>query len=216
MTAFDPDIFELVCNTIVTEFGISPHRLTPDTAMVDLDLDQQEYDTLYSILSEETGVSLHDVYSTMPVLNYGENEKVMSSLRNIAPFNRFAADYLERCDVQPEKETVGSIAASFTEGKYVRSGLTFPPTLPPHAPLNVLFRLVGLPLLFVVFVPYLYTLMPCNPFAWYCGWTMTDRLGDVVKVLCVISTLYVVSALWPGLSALRYRKARLARRGANR
>ncbi|MEJ6401796.1 hypothetical protein [Yoonia sp. 2307UL14-13] len=213
MAEFDPEVYDMVCDVLTGEFGISPHRTGPDVEMINLDLDYQEYDRLYVVLSERTGVSLQEISATMPVINCGESENAMQSLRNIAPFSVFAADYLNRCDIRAERETIGSIAATFTAGKYVRSGLLFPLTLPPHSRAHVLIKLVVVPLLVVVGLPVAYTMWPCNPFAWYCGWTMDGRLGDVIGFLVVSSIIFTSGTLWPGLQALRRRRARFRRRG---
>ena len=210
---FDPEIFDKLCHLIAEEFVADPHRLTPDTEVIELELDQEEYHRLYQRMAEETGVRLNDIIHSMPIYSLDEGETTMISLQNWAAFNPDAADYLDRCDVRTEKETLGSIAASFTAGEYVSSGQFFEPLYPPRSKRYVIgWAIFILGMGFVIIPHALAYFKGCNLACVMREEGHMDRVFEILPLTGGLALVLLTVAFVPGWLALRSRRRRAARR----
>ncbi|MCG3266242.1 hypothetical protein [Yoonia sp. I 8.24] len=208
----DPDVFDLLCKILADEFGADSSRLTPKTELISLQLDQEEYHRLYEQMAEATGVDLNAVVHSMPLYSIDESETVMGSLRNLAPFNSDAKQYLESCDVRTDKETLGSIADSFARGEYVASGLYFDPIFPARSKRYVISWTLGIVVVLLIIGPLWWAVRPCGPFKPGCSagplWVYLKALIYTVPATVLLLGL----AFAPGMIALRARRKRRARR----
>ena len=112
----------------------------------------------------------------MPIYQLEHGEHVMRSLQNIAPFSQDVATYLDSSALRVEKEMLGSIAATFAEGRYVSSGLTFGPMFPPRNKPQVIWRTCAAVVLLGFVIPLVGANLPCVS----CCWTYHGGLRATV------------------------------------
>ncbi len=213
MAAFDTEIFDILCQVLESEFGADPKRLTPDLELGELHLDQEEYHHLYALMAEKTDVNLHKIVNSMPLYSVDEGDWTMRSLQNLAAFSNEAAEYLDRCDVRTEKETLRSITQSFAAGEYVSSGLYFDPFFPPRSKTYVIALSLGIVLALVVIGPVIWASWPCKPLLWVCYGGPGERYLHVLPYVGGVAAILLAFAYCPGWLALRSKRRRRERRG---
>jgi hypothetical protein len=189
-----PTVYRVVSHVTGTDIGL----LTDKTRFSEVVTTEDEFHEIYEQCCEELGVSLPLILNSMPMYRQKLWEFVLSSLRNLAPFNKRADALLAKHDVQIEDETLGSLAQSMRENAYVSSGEYWPPENPPRSKTYVISWALGLLAAAVIF-PYLFTLAPCSMVGSKCilptWWQMRKMLPFTVSG----AGLIIAFAYVPGL-----------------
>lgn len=196
---------------------VAPERLSPQSRFSQLKAGPHDRTLILERAALEVGVNLHPIFETMPYYSVRFNGITMASLRWLSGISPSAKHLLARSTLQPVDDTLGSMAASLQQGRYVDSGLRCAPMHPPNSPWRSL-RWALVPLAIVVILLAVTTVhtmvfvMPegTQPLPW---WFFYGRMVGVAWVYQTRIELFL--AIWyghlivPGLIAL-YRESRKA------
>lgn len=198
----EDDIQRTVYRIVADVTGEDVAVLNERSRFSDLVDDEDDFHQIYERLCEELNVPLAAILNTMPVYRVVVGDLVLNSWRNLAPFSKTAARLLNEHDVRMECETLGSLAETMRQGRYVSSGEFWPSVYPPRSMKYVLGWAGGITAA-SVFLPLAFTFLPCNPVCSDCTLSTWAQMREMLPFSLAIGFLLNAIAFVPGIYAMR-------------